>query len=393
MQNGRLTISINGRWRNCLMLNLCVKDGKLVFPKSQSSYGSFETGVVITCPIDSNEQDYYWENLKIDAEMPENSVLRVSCYVSESTKAEVDGRIVDLDSYIKTQALLPDEEKKKCVKALDPLFLPAFSGGSDGIVNQKGRYLFIKAEFLVPDTAGFSVNAIEIVYQSERLIQYLPQIYRDHEEDNRFFRRYLNIFESIFFDIEQKVENTAKSFDYGCASGEMLRFLASWICVDGGNSELKRFNDKELRQRISGAVREYGEIGTKKGVEDFVKRELGVRPIIVEYFKVKKAVREGRDKEVYRELFGDNPYCFFLLLPEEAFSGHSDMTRFINELRMNIPAQTEVRLVLLKKRIVLGKHTYLGVNSVVGDYSYVSIDQNVSISNETMIGGDSNEKQ
>jgi hypothetical protein len=51
-----------------------------------------------------------------------------------------------------------------------------------------------------------------------------------------------------------------------------------------------------------------------------------------------------------------------------------------------------MEVVLLKKRIILGNHTYLGINSMVAEYSYVSIDENIAISDDTLIGGSIDEE-
>jgi phage tail-like protein len=394
MGNGRLIYTLGSDWRNTRMLNLTVSGQNVVFTAQEAQqYGTFATGVLITRSIDSNEQNYSWGNMQIDATIPENSVIRVYCYASDSKLVSLDEVPVDLDGYIMNH----EDEGKQLIKEhfrdISYLFHMAFSGALDGLVNQKGRYLWIKIELLVPNPSEFLLRNIRLVFPNEKLIQYLPQIYRDIREDNDFFVRFMDIFESVFFDIEREVEEIPKKLDYTVATGEMLRYLASWICLDTGGIPIRHLPDTEIRKRMFSAVSEYKEIGTRNGVLHYTERELGVKPIIVEYFMVKKMVKEGRDKEVYRELFGENPYCFFLLIPEEAFSDDRDLGSFIRALRNNIPAQTEAKVVLLKKRIVLDKHTYLGINSVIGNYNYVSVDQNISISYDTLIGGNPDEKQ
>jgi hypothetical protein len=100
---------------------------------------------------------------------------------------------------------------------------------------------------------------------------------------------------------------------------------------------------------------------------------------------------QGQDKELYKELFGTNPYKFYILLPEEVIH-RKNINSLLTQLKRNIPAHTETEIILLKNGILLGKHTYLGVNSMVGEYNYVSIDQNIAISDDTLIGGSIHEK-
>lgn len=385
MGNDRLVYTFGGAWSNARMLNLSVEEQSVKFAKEESrQYGSFATGVLVTTAIESSEPDYGWGTILIDADIPKNSLIKVYCYASDYKMVEIDGAEVELDQYIMDKKASSFKER---LHKLVPLFHLAFSGAVDGLVNVKGRYLWIMIEFLVPNSSKLLLHRVQVSLSHEKLIQYLPQIYRNQKDSDDFFGRFMDIFDSLFFDIEKKVEQLPTSLDYTVASGEMLRYLASWIGVGINDMPVRDMADEELRARMSVAVEEYKAIGTKKGVESLIKRELGVQPIIVEYFRVKKMVQEGRDRKLYHLLFGDNVYCFFLLLPEEAFLGKCDMQTFLHILRNNIPAYTKAKIILLKKRIVLGKHTYLGVNSVIRDYNYVGIDQNISISSGTIIGG------
>jgi len=142
---------------------------------------------------------------------------------------------------------------------------------------------------------------------------------------------------------------------------------------------------------MSGLAEEYGAIGTRPGIERFVEKELGVKPTIVEWFDWERMYRESPDREQMEELFGTDPHRFFLLLPDGVFPGTQAAAAFQRKLRENVPAGAEAEIVLLRQGIVLGKHTYLGVNSLVGAWSPVRIDENVTLSYDTLIGGDPDE--
>jgi phage tail-like protein len=394
MGNGRMQITLYGKWQDSLLHNLAVREERIVFDGQELPYGAFASGTLITPSIDSNEQNFCWENIFVDVQLPENSVIRVFCYASDDKKAAIAGQETDLDGFISKKGDAAGAKAR--IAATTELFRPAFSGATDGLLNARGRYLWLKLEFLVPDPQHFSLGRIRILYPNEKLLDYLPQIYRDHNENDAFFARFLNIFESIFFDIEDKVEGLPASLDYTSAKGDMLRYLANFVCIE--ENEAACLGDGGLRARIAGAGSGYAAIGTKPGIERFIERALNVKPVIVEYFRVRQMVREGFDRDLYRELFGENPYRFFILLPEDAF-GHDrdgrgrDAGEFLRSLRKNIPAHTEAEIVLLKNSVVLDRHTYLGVNSTVGGYNSVSVDRHISISYDTMIGGNSDEEQ
>lgn len=62
------------------------------------------------------------------------------------------------------------------------------------------------------------------------MVDYLPAIYQ--EED--FTRRFLSIFDSVFTDMDRAIDRLPGQLDYEHAGGELLRYLAQWVCVEGG---------------------------------------------------------------------------------------------------------------------------------------------------------------
>lgn len=386
MNKGKMVIALNRNreWQRSLLLNFEPRDHCVVFAQSQNNeYGMLANAVMITGSIDSTELDFHWESLFLDVEMPENSLVKVSCYAANSKAAFLEDRPVDLDTYIKAAQSNPSQG----VKELTTLFKPGFTGATDGLISVKGRYLWLRLEFLVPQPLEFKLRKIKLPISDEKILQYLPEIYRDNQENN-FFKRFMEIFDSVFFDIEEKVNFLSEKMDYTIADEEMLRYLANWVGID----DAQDLPENELRERIRGIIFEYRAIGTKPGLIKLIEREVGVKPQIVEYFDYKKMQQESRDREIYQELFGDNPFKFFILLPEEALNKVKNLDSFLAKLKNNIPAHTEAGIIRLKQGTILGKHTYLGVNSMVGEYTYGRVDGNDEISYDTLIGGHGNEE-
>ncbi len=386
MDKGRMYITLNRNrdWKRSLLVNLQLGDNQLVFSKRpEDEQEMLATGVIITGSIDSTEHDFQWGSITIEVDLPENSVLKVSCFAYDGREVLLGDNVVNLDDYI----IYAQGGNLSGLKELNSLFQQAFAGSTDGLLRVSGRYLWLKLEFLVPQPELFCLRKIKLLLTDEKIIQYLPEIYRDGKENNDFFQRFMEIFDSIFFDIEENVNRMPEKLDYTQAKGDMLRYLADWVSIQDAQS----LGDEELKERIAAIMPEYSIIGTKSGIERFVERELEVKPRIIEFFNYKQMLYEGRDKELFKELFGTNPYKFYILLPADVFS-RQNINSFLRKLKNNIPAFTEMEIVLLKKRIVLGKHTYLGVNSMVAEYSYVSIDENIAISDDTLIGGSIDEE-
>lgn len=166
----------------------------------------------------------------------------------------------------------------------------------------------------------------------------------------------------------------------------MLRSLASWVCLDA-----ERASEQELRQWIPTALDDYEDMYTVQGVKRSVERLTGQTPVIIEHHDIDPNAATCINPAVNRRLYGDDPFRFFVLLPEDTFPSRDRMEDFLGQMRLLIPAGMELELILLKKCIQLDWHTYLGINSIVSSYNPASIDENMTIHFDTMIGGHDNE--
>ena len=68
------------------------------------------------------------------------------------------------------------------------------------------------------------------------------------------------------------------------------------------------------------------------------------------------------------------------------------MESFLEQLEELVPAETTPELVLLKPGVQLGWHTYLGLNTQVGEYVTAVIDELATIHYDTTIGGKDHER-
>ena len=269
------------------------------------------------------------------------------------------------------------------------------SDGTEAAVNGSMRVYENRIEFDDMDTKIDNVATIiekreesSGLLKSESMMQYLPELYRASDGENGFMTRFMSIFDSIFFDMDERIAKARSSLDYRIADGEMLRYLAEWIMTE----DAAYLSTDELRKRIRRTAADHRRMGTREGLSDWIQQEYGVKPNIIEYFSVKKLVSEGRDREVYRRLFGTDPYKFYVLLPEKTFSDTHEANIFTEKLKNRIPAYTEAEVVILKKNVILENHTYLGVNSVISGYSCAEADAG-SIAGDIILGGSNDEEQ
>lgn len=348
--------------------------------------GSENTGasaVLITGSADSSEHNFRWKSLIVDTDIPESAVMRIYAYSANTTLCDIDGIPAELDSLLSDKTLSAKEKLLKTAR----LFRPIGRGTVDCPINLTGRYIWLKFEFVLLEERHIRINKIKLLLKSESMMDHLPELYRAEDGENGFMTRYMSIFDSIFFDMDDRITSLHDSLDYRSAKSDMLKLLAGWLNIE----DTAYLSEEELKIRIASAADEQRSNGTRRGLSRWIENEYGVKPNIIEYYSVRKMISEGKDRKTYLTLFGDNPYRFFILLPDNTFDGTHDANVFMEKLRRRVPANTQPEVILMRRSVILENHTYLGVNSVISGYSEAGSDTGNRISYDLILGGSSNE--
>ena len=186
--------------------------------------------------------------------------------------------------------------------------------------------------------------------------------------------------------MEHKIDGLPGRLDVNRADTEMLSFLARCVCLDEGTPQ------ELLREMIPRAMDFYESMYTPEGIRRSAWLLSGRRPELIEYFDVDPGLPDCRNPVLYRRLYGENPYRFFLLFPYDTFASQRDMERFLSRMRDRIPAWADLELILLKPCVQLDWHTYLGLNSRIGSFIPAAIDETQTIHYDTTIGGTDHER-
>lgn len=297
-------------------------------------------------PVDSGEPGFAWTRLKLGAELPRDAAIRVFALAGDS----------------------PERAEE---------FGPSRGTGTDFYLGLTGRYLWLALELTGAGGESPRVNRVSLRMAGDHMVDYLPAIYREQD----FTRRLLSIFNSMFRDMEDAIDALPRLLDLDSAPPEQLERLAQWLCVDPWDSR------EGLRERLGHILEEYETMYTVEGVRASARRLTGREALVIEHFAVDPNAPSCRNPELYRRLYGEDPYRFFLLLEEDTFADRDSMERFLERMEDRVPAGTGMELVLLKNRVQLDWHTYLGVNSRVGGHVPAAIDERVTIHYDTTIGG------
>ena len=325
--------------------------------------GAFRGGFFLK-PLDSAEGGFPWSRLKIRADIPQDAEIRIYARASDDSQWDAwSGSWEDL--------------------RLSELFGPAVGAGKDVLLSVSGRYLWLALELTAGGLEGPRIESVSLRMGGDHMVDYLPSIYQGQD----FTYRYLSIFNSLFQDMEQKIDELPRTLDLTSADVEMLNFLAHWLCVlhPEGGPEL-------LRAWLPGILDEWETMYTVEGIRRSARLLTGREPEVVEPFSVDPNSPQCRNPELYRRLYGEEPYRFFLLFPQDTFETQREMEWFLDRMRDRIPAETELELVLLKPGVQLDCHTYLGINTQIESYVTASIRENMTMNYDTMIGGPDHEQ-
>lgn len=320
--------------------------------------------------IDAGENGFHWGRVVLDTWLPRDSFLKVYAYASDYRPW---GDWEDLDQGLR-------EWNGDWPELTRQLFGPPVSHGSDFYLKLTGRYLWLMFELIATGEEAPEIRSVRIHMGGDHMVDYLPAIYQGED----FTGRFLSIFDSMLMDMEWQIEDLPQRLDYENTDREMLEYLASWVCAEGEDPET-------LKERIATALPDYETQYTAEGIRRTIRRLTGKDAYIIEHFNVSPNRPDCSDPVLYRKLYGEDPYRFFVLMEENAFAGQQEMEQFLRQMEERIPAGTELELVLLKQGIQLGWHTYLGLNSRVGGYVPAVVDQNITIHYDTMIGGTNHE--
>jgi len=294
-----------------------------------------------------------------------------------------DGGAIDLDVWLKDERVAPERRAGR----IGHLFSPVKEISKDGLLNCRGRYLWLKLDIAAQDRGSFELRSISLTQPGEKITDYLPDIYRKGLDESDFFLRFMAVFDSIFFEMEEDINRIGEKLDYRSAGEDMLKYLATWIGAGGSAA-----SGEALRERIAAAIPEYRMSGTREGLSRAVESQTGFKPMIVEHHQVEKMIYEGRDRHTYGELFGTNPYKIHIMLPQQAIMKRADVTGLTERVRACVPAHVEFDIVPMRQGIRLDVHTYLGINSVLSGYSGMVVEERSVLYHDVYIGGQQNEE-
>ena len=312
--------------------------------------------------LDSGEKQTDWNRIRFLSNR--HLTWKLWVFVSEESFFVDKGQSRDIQELIANQEI--DMEEK--LDIFSSFFIQHTEEGADCLLcRTKGRYLWI-----IGQSAENPANSLEIqiFFRSESWISFLPEIYQAEGENTDFLFRYLSIFQWIYYDMTQKIAAMPQRLYPENADTELLESIAGWFAIE--NADI--WNRKQLIYLIENARRLSGIRGTKEYMQEIIWLFIGHRPLIVEYFQTQEYKTDMKRTKALERLYGDNAYMVTVLLPPEAVTDKAKLAVLRHLIRQAAPAYIDCRLVILESCIFLDGYSYIGLNSYMGSYQNMQLD-------------------
>ncbi|OXM85037.1 phage tail protein [Paenibacillus rigui] len=333
-------------------------------------------GVYLSPELDTTESETAWHKIWLDADLPEETQIRISYFTSEEKFGWINGQYIDYSAYLGSPHI-PLREKLQATEAIwsEPIVNP-----KDALLmNAKGRYLWFKIHLIGSEKNTPLIRKLRVYFPRTSLISYLPPLYQ--EDENSFLERFLSLFGTFFDDMEETIDKVSTYFDPDAVSGDYLKWLGGWLAV----SKEDVWEESKLRQLIKQAPELYKLRGTRAGLQRMLHLYTGVDPLVVEYFQIQQMQESSGLWQLFTQLYGDNPYTFCVMLPPETI--RTDQQRLMIERIIDDqkPAYTEGRLIELQPWMYADMHTYLGINTYLSEPTLLMLDERSSMPYNTIL--------
>ncbi|MCH5341014.1 MAG: hypothetical protein J1E01_06085 [Acetatifactor sp.] len=327
----------------------------LIMEEGYSGRASFWSRI-----LDSVSDGTVWHRLTCSAPKAGQAVVRISFYTSDEIVILNGDEALDLRKVLQSEKLLLSQKKE----IFQPFLRKELQLETDILLHSlAGRYLWFLLEVYPQEPGQTEIGDFMVYFPAESWTAHLPEIYRSEMGNDSFLDRFLSIYQSIYDDISWQIREFANCLDPWVAGPELLHWLTSWLDVE----EPYMWTEGQLRYLLAHAMEFFEARGTGKGIEMFVELYTGETPFVIEWQEWEGTTDfPGR---LLKSLYEDDPYSVTVLVREECIPTYKDHQALLRLLEQIKPVQMDIHLVVLEPYIFVDGYSYLGVNSVLGQYT------------------------
>lgn len=318
-------------------------------------------GIYFSRAFEVNIPEIQWHKLVIDADIPENTQVKVSYLSANEKEFIINGNRINVDELLVCPVNSSEKDFEDRAAILNRLgwSSPLINPKDALIQSQTGRYLWLRIELTGTKEKSPILKSIKVYSPRLSYLRYLPAVYQEDERSRELLERFLSLFETFFSQMEMQIGTVERYFDADFVRGDFLRWLGTWLAI----AEDENWPEDKLRLLIKKAPRLYKRRGTREGIEGMIKVYTGDKPFIVEQFQLKCAQAGEEIDPLLVRLFSADPYSFCVLLKPFQVSKENETQALRRIIDSEKPAYTSAKVVSLQPWIYLDMHTYLEVNT------------------------------
>lgn len=325
-----------------------------------------ERGVFFSPLLDCLEQEMVWHRGLIESKSLGDASILFSFYASDSSYVtDLKGKVWQLSEYL-SNAEVPVREKEQVLR---PFLVRKVQNPEDLLLHDvKGRYLWFEIQLFGQGEHSPAVQRIQLSFPKRSWIQYLPEIYQNSDTD--FLDRYLGIFQSLYDDLDRSIRNISSYLEIETTEKAFLDWLAVWLGIEGGYL----WEEEKLRYLLRHAMELYSIKGTVESLKQIVELATGERPYVVEQYQIQPFRKDVAQMRLLGHLYGEDQNVVTVCLPPHVTSSNRMYQTLLKLIETVKPVEMEINLVLLKPYLFLDGYSYMGINSILGQYQPMQLD-------------------
>lgn len=300
--------------------------------------------------LDSREAEAEWHRFTMECSRGDNMMVLLEIFTAE--QEEIDG----------IRKIWKEKEAGEADRVFQKYKRAEIQNPQDILLTRvTGRYLWFCLHIWGNNEGWPVIHTAEVFFGVKSWTEFLPEPYRGR---GSFLERYLAIFQTIYEEMEGRIDRGAARLDLKSADSGDFRELAEWLDM----KDIHLWKEAALRTYFREGAAVYRKRGTWSGMVELAECYTGERPYLWEE-------TEGTPLLTI--------YVRERVVPTD--QAYNALLKVVEEGR---PAWLPIRLVVLRDYTILGAHTYLGINSVVRPYQTARLDGGQMVSMAVLGGND-----
>lgn len=339
--------------------NIQISENGLVLEEGKNA-GSYYTRV-----CDSRQSSMEWDRIRILGDIPYPEDLQISIYTSDKDYILVKNASYNLRELLRNTSI-STEQKDRLLEECRRKDL-AYENNQllQGIT---GRYFWMRLRIRRSGIQSPRIREMQVWFPRNSWISFLPELYQKQEDS--FLKRFLGIVQSMYEDMNRKIEDIPGLYDAENTPSDLLVWLSQWLSIP----DPYLWKEEQLRYLVRNGSALARLRGTVVYLREILQLYTGRTPYIVEYWQWAYEELDSRRRNAMERLYGSDSFCVTLVLSGEGLQDSVSLAVVERLVEHCSPAHLDIRIEILQPCIFLGRHSYLGINSVLKDWSAARLD-------------------